>query len=299
MTPIALLISAELASTAPDRRADAYLFDEQLEILRAGYEPQGLAIETVRWVDEDVDWKRFAAVLIHCAWDYQDNHEGFLALLDSIAALGVPVFNPPDLARWNIRKTYLRDFESRGVPVIPTLWPEQPTTADVQDAFAAFGVDDVVLKRQVGAGARGQARYSKATTPQSEAGKSRPLLDRPGMIQPFIRSIAMEGEYSFLFVDGEFSHALVKRAVKGEYRIQEAYGGSSERIDPASGDERAARAVLDVMDAPPLYARVDMVRGDDGRLLLMELEVIEPFLFPKDGPGIAAMLGKALKKRLG
>ena len=40
-------------------------------------------------------------------------------------------------------------------------------------------------------------------------------MDRPGMIQPFVPSIATEGEYSFLFVDGEFSHALVKRAKHG------------------------------------------------------------------------------------
>jgi hypothetical protein len=124
-------------------------------------------------------------------------------------------------------------------------------------------------------------------------------MDRPGMIQPFIPAIATEGELSFLFVDGEFSHALVKRNATGDYRIQEAYGGRSMRIDPTKQDQAQARAVLDVLDAPPLYARVDMVRGSDGKLLLMELEVIEPFLFPQDGPHIGAMLGKALQKRLG
>jgi len=102
-----------------------------------------------------------------------------------------------------------------------------------------------------------------------------------------------------LFVDGEFSHALIKRAKAGDYRIQEAYGGKSQRIDAAPSDQRQARAVLDALDESPLYARVDMVRGGDGRLLLMELEVIEPYLFPVDGPGIGAMLGKALRKRLG
>jgi glutathione synthase/RimK-type ligase-like ATP-grasp enzyme len=123
-------------------------------------------------------------------------------------------------------------------------------------------------------------------------------MDRPGMIQPLIKSIRTEGEFSFLFIDGDFSHALIKRAKSGDYRIQEAYGGASQRIDPAPADEDAARAVLEVLDEQPLYARVDMVRGDDGRLLLMELEVIEPYLFPKDGPGIGEMLGKALKRRL-
>ena len=118
------------------------------------------------------------------------------------------------------------------------------------------------------------------------------------MIQPFIASIATEGEYSFLFVDGEFSHALVKRAKSGDYRIQEAYGGTSQAIDPTPDDRASAQAVLAALATPPLYARVDMVRGQAGELLLMELEVIEPFLFPKDGPHIGEMLGAALKKRL-
>lgn len=294
MTPIALLIAANVASDAPDRRADADLFDIQLDVLRKGFAPEGLSLEQVRWAQPGIDWKRFGAVLVNCAWDYQDQHEHFLATLDGLSAVGVAVFNTPATVRWNIRKTYLRDFESRGVPIIPTLWPEHPAASDIRDAFAEFGTDDVVLKRQVGGGAHAQVRYTRANMPDDG-----PIMDRPGMIQPFVPSIATEGEYSFLFVDGEFSHALVKRAKDGDYRIQEAYGGRSQRIDPAPADKRQAHAVLEALDEQQLYARVDMVRGHDGRLLLMELEVIEPYLFPVDGPRIGAMLGKALLRRLG
>jgi glutathione synthase/RimK-type ligase-like ATP-grasp enzyme len=292
MTEIALLTAANLVSDAPDRRADAHLFDIQLDILRRGFAPHGLTLTPVRWIDPH-DWTRFGAVLVNSAWDYQDRHEDFLATLDRIAGLGVPVFNDPATVRWNIRKTYLREFEARGVPVIPTLWPETPTRDDIVAAMSAFGAADVVLKRQVGGGARAQVRYSRDNLPAPG-----PVMDRPGMIQPFIASIATEGEYSFLFVDGEFSHALVKRARQGDYRIQEAYGGTSQAIDPSPRDLASAQAVLTALDAPPLYARVDMVRGQAGELLLMELEVIEPFLFPKDGPHIGEMLGAALKKRL-
>ena len=292
MTEIALLTAANLVSDAPDRRADAHLFDIQLDILRGGFAPHGLTLTPVRWIDP-IAWTRFGAVLVNSAWDYQDRHEDFLATLDRIAGLGVPVFNDPGAVRWNIRKTYLRELESRGVPVIPTLWPEAPTADDIVHAMSAFGIEDVVLKRQVGGGARAQVRYTRANMP--EAGS---IMDRPGMIQPFIASIATEGEYSFLFVDGEFSHALVKRAKSGDYRIQEAYGGTSQAIDPTPSDRAAAQAVLAALATPPLYARVDMVRGQAGELLLMELEVIEPFLFPKDGPHIGEMLGAALRKRL-
>ncbi len=293
MTEIALLTAANLISDAPDRRADAYLFDVQLDILRQGFAPHGLTLTPMRWTDHATDWTRFAAILVNCAWDYQDRHADFLATLDRIAGLGVPVFNDPAVIRWNIRKTYLRAFEQRGVPVIPTLWPEAPTDEDIRQAMADFGIDDVVLKRQVGGGARAQVRYTHANMPDPG-----PVMDRPGMIQPFIASIATEGEYSFLFIDGAFSHALVKRAKSGDYRIQEAYGGTSETITPAPDDLAAARSVITAVDAPPLYARVDMVRGAAGELLLMELEVLEPYLYPENGPQVGAMLGAALARRL-
>jgi len=294
MTEIALLTAANLVSDAIDRRSDAYLFDVQLEILRAGFAPEGLELTPVKWIDPATDWTRYGAVLVNCAWDYQDRHEEFLATLDRIAGLGVPVFNDPATVRWNIRKTYLQEIEAKGIPVIPTLWPEAPTADDIAEAMRVFGVDDVVLKRQVGGGARAQVRYTRANMPEPG-----PVMDRPGMIQPFVPAIASEGEFSFLFVDGEFSHVLVKRAKSGDYRIQEAYGGKSEAIEPAPKDRAAAQAVMDVLDTPPLYARVDMVRGEDGGLMLMELEVLEPYLYPKDGPQIGAMLGKALRRRLG
>jgi glutathione synthase/RimK-type ligase-like ATP-grasp enzyme len=294
MREIALLTAGNLVSGAPDRRSDAYLFDVQLDILRKGFAPEGLELTPVRWTDPELDWKRFAAVLVNCAWDYQDRHEEFLVTLDRIAALGVPVFNDPATVRWNIRKTYLREFEAKGIAVIPTLWPEAPTADDIAEAMRVFGADDVVLKRQVGGGARAQVRYNRASLPAPG-----PVMDRPGMIQPFVPAIASEGEYSFLFVDGAFSHVLVKRPKSGDYRIQEAYGGTSVTVDPTPKDRAAAQAVLDVMEAPPLYARVDMVRGQDGGLMLMELEVLEPYLYPVQGPQIGAMMGKALARKLG
>jgi hypothetical protein len=291
---VALLIARNLASDAPDRRADAYLFDVQRKAMEAAFIPVGLTLEVVRWTEAGMDWRQFDAALVLNCWDYQDRHDAFLARLAEIEAAGVALFNPLHLVRWNIRKTYLRDLESRGVVIVPTLWVETPQASDIHAAFQTFGCDEVVLKRQVGGGARGQVRHARATAPVSGS-----ALDRPGMIQPLIQSVVTEGEYSFLFVDGAFSHALVKRAAAGDYRIQEAYGGRSMKVEPSAADKARAGAVLQALDEPPLYARVDMVRGADGGLMLMELEVLEPYLFPAEGPGIGAMLAAALKRRLG
>jgi hypothetical protein len=117
-------------------------------------------------------------------------------------------------------------------------------------------------------------------------------------------SVTAEGEDSFLYFDGEFSHALLKTAKPGDYRIQSLYGGAEQPYVPTSDEKAVAKAVLDTLDIPPLYARVDLLRGLNGRLALIELEMIEPYLYLphaeiKDGVNQGAVrLGKAIIARL-
>jgi glutathione synthase/RimK-type ligase-like ATP-grasp enzyme len=119
------------------------------------------------------------------------------------------------------------------------------------------------------------------------------------MVQPYLPAIADEGELSFVFIDGALSHALRKRPARGDYRIQSLYGGTEEAHAPSPEEVSTARAVLAALPAPaPLYARIDMVRADDGALLLMEAELIEPYLYPEQGPQLGSHLAQALAKRL-
>ena len=104
-----------------------------------------------------------------------------------------------------------------------------------------------------------------------------------------------------MFVDGVFSHALVKRAKPGDYRIQSLYGGSEVAMAPAPTDRATAQAIMAMLpfDQPPLYARIDMVRRDDGTLALIEAEMIEPYLYPEQDAGFGARMAGALLGRLG
>jgi glutathione synthase/RimK-type ligase-like ATP-grasp enzyme len=293
---IALMVAEQLARRlAPQahQRADAEFFGMEFRVLREAFAHDGMVLEAALWTDV-CDWNEYEAVLVKCAWDYQDRLDDFLRTLDAVETSGAAVFNSPSQVRWNIRKTYLRDLEDAGVPIVPTLWPEEPKAENIVAAFEVFDADELVLKRQVGAGARAQQRFTR-----SDAFADGPLLDRPGMIQPLMPMIREEGEFSFLFIDGEISHSVLKRAKAGDYRIQEAYGGVAHAIEPAPADLAQARSVLDALEVTPLYARVDMVRGEGGGLRLMELELIEPYLFPAQGVHIGAMLSHALRRRLG
>ncbi|MGP1283546.1 MAG: ATP-grasp domain-containing protein [Parasphingopyxis sp.] len=287
---IAYLSCPLTLSDSPDRRPDAFEHDQMVDCLSDAFESHGNEIAAVSWDDTTTDWSDFDAALIGSTWDYQDRLDAFLERLAHIER-ETRLFNPCALVRWNSRKTYLRDLESKGVRTVPTLWLDVPGETDARAAFDALDSDDIVFKRQVGANAEGQFRLKR--------GDPVPAMAHPMMAQPFLPAIRTEGELSFAFVDGGFSHALVKSAAAGDYRIQSSYGGREAPHRPDPSDMAAATAVIGSLADQPLYARVDMVRGEDGDLLLIELELIEPFLYPLQGPGLGARLHSALRRRLG
>jgi hypothetical protein len=286
---IAFLASQVTLPGSPSRRVDFHLHDDTIRALEGPFAAQGMSLHPVAW-DAPEDWSSYTAAIIGTTWDYWDREAEFLATLARIAD-ATRLFNPLALVRWNTSKTYLRDLEAKGARLIPTLWPDAPTPSDIARAFDTLATDTLVIKRQVGAGAHGQVRLTR-TDPV-------PSFTLPMMVQPFIPSIESEGEYSFVFLGDTLSHALIKRPRAGDYRIQPSYGGTAHAIDPSPVDLASARAILDALPERPLYARIDMVRGPDGQMLLMEAELIEPFLFVNQGPRVGALYASALHERIG
>lgn len=290
---IAFLACAGTITQSPTRRADAFEHDHQLAALREGLAGSGVTLVEVDWRDDPARFAGFDLVLIGTPWDYAGDKDAFLDRLGAIAAMGVPLCNPLELVRWNADKRYLRDLAARGVATIPTLWAETASATDIAAAFDHFGCDRVVAKRRVGAGAVGQALFSR-----DDPGLAGWRMDWPAMIQPFLPAIAEEGEFSFVFVDGGLSHTLIKRARSGDYRIQSVYGGHESAVVPSAADRAAAQGVMARLPDVPLYARIDMVRLPEGHLALMEAELIEPYLFPQQGPDFSRLMGEALLRRL-
>ena len=290
MTKIAYLASKVTLPGSPTRRSDAFEHDYMMDALRAPFAEKGLDIIDVDWADPSQNWADYGAAIIGTTWDYWDHADQFLATLDTIE-VQTQLHNPAALVRWNAHKRYLEDLQQKGARLIPTLWIDRVDQAAFDAAFAELGSDDLVFKRQVGAGAAGQYRLSP--------GNTLPDMPHPMMVQPFLDRIQTEGEYSFIFIGGQFCHALLKQAKAGDYRIQSSYGGFETPVSPAPEDLADAQAVLNTLDEMPLYARVDMLRDADGRLLLMELELIEPYLYPVEGPNLGPMMADALAEKLG
>lgn len=285
---ICYLASEGTMPRAVKRRKDAFEHDQMMTALLPPIKAEGGTLVDVCWDEPNVDWGNYDAVLIGTTWDYPDRLSAFLAVLSHIDKQ-TSLYNTPKLVRWNSDKRYLRDMADRGVRIVPTLWLDHVTPADAQAAFQTLERDDLVFKRQVGANADGQYRL--------KVGGTIPHMPEPMMVQPFLKAIKDEGEISFIFIDGEFCHAVQKKPVAGDYRIQSIYGGIETIYTPREQELAEVRYVLETLDEMPLYARVDMVRGDDGLLCVMELEMVEPFLYPLQGPALGTKIYQALKRR--
>ena len=289
MKNVAYLCSQDTHPNSTNRRSDAIEHDRMMDALRTPFKRQDMTLTEVCWDSMDVSWRSFDAVIIGTTWDYWDRSDLFLDTLDSIESETL-LLNPSSIVKWNSDKRYLEDMGNNGAELIPTKWIDDPVESEVVAAFDALDCNDMVLKRQVGAGAAGQYRLKR--------GDAIPKLDRPMMAQAFLPSIQTEGEMSYIFIDGAFSHALIKRAKDGDYRIQSSYGGTEQAISPSEDDLDSAKRVVSSLESTPLYARVDMLRSENGSLYLMELELIEPYLYPIEGPELGPRMAEAVNRRL-
>lgn len=261
---------------------------------------RGATFACPAWEDPRVDWSAFDAVLIRMTWTYHHHPERFRAWLDRIAEQ-VPVFNDPAIVRWNMRKHYLRDLEAAGVPIAPTVWLEQGDAVDLAGVLAERGWDEAFAKPVVGATASDTCRMR---TPSERAQGQRFLdeqLARQAMfLQPYLRRVETEGELSLMVVEGEVTHAVRKRPVPGDYRVQDDFGATDEPtpVEPALAD-LAHRAMAAVPGGvTPLYGRVDFLHLDDGSPVLNELELIEPMFFMHHEPRCGELLAEGLLRRI-
>lgn len=272
------------------------LLEDDLPLV-AALEARGVAVEVAVW-DAPRDWTAFDAVLLRSVWDYYERPGEFFPWLAGLERAGVRTWNPPGLVRWNGDKRYLQDLAAQGVAIPPTLVVAAGTPmAEAQARVAATGWDEVVVKPAVSGGAWRTHRLRAHEVAGAGAAFDEVLSGGALLAQPFLPEIEAEGEVSLVFFEGRYSHAVRKRAKPGDWRVQWTHGGTHVAMEPAPALLEQARAVLAAAPEPGLYARVDgIVR--DGRLLLMELEQVEPFLFFGEGPAGAVRLAEAVVARL-
>jgi len=271
-------------ATVPDWEVDDRVF-------HAALAARGIDAPQMVWDDPKVDWPGFDAVLIRTTWDYQEKRDAFVAWAERLA---VPLYNPADLVRWNTHKSYLRDLETRGIPIVPTEWLARGTKPDIASLCKTRGWRRAFIKPCVGATARETLRF-EAGDPAAQQHAARLLVNEDLMLQPYLSRVETDGELSAIFIDGELTHGVRKVPVAGDYRVQDDFGAKDYLID--FPDVPLARRTLDAVSRTLLYGRADFLVADDG-LRLTELELVEPSLFFRHGRYAADRLADAVAKIL-
>ena len=270
---------------AADYGADwRWAYDVEAEALEAA----GAKVEPVRWTEKR-DLSGFDLILPLVAWGYHRDYPAWLRFLDRLEQQGLPVANSVPLLRWNSDKTYLAELSSSGISTVPTIVATALDDVALDDARDTFGCSQLVIKPPVSASAFGTFVLRKGQ-PVPAA-----VLGQRMMVQGWLGSIVETGEYSLIFFDGEYSHAVSKLPKPGEFRVQPEYGGIITRCKAPAAAQELALAALAAAPAESTYARVDLVVGNDGALQVIELELIEPALFLAQAPEAGHALGRAAR----
>jgi glutathione synthase/RimK-type ligase-like ATP-grasp enzyme len=286
------------AATAAD--GDWYLGNILADdgLLQAALLRRGLTCVRVDWADAAIDWAEFGCALFRTTWDYFERFPEFTAWLDRVERR-TRVCNPVPTVRWNMDKHYLADLECRGVPVVPSRFLERGSTRPLAEVLSETGWDEAVIKPCVSGAARHTYRVNRRTAAERQPLLSSLLADESMIVQPFQADVAATGEDTLMVFGGRYSHAVRKVAKAGDFRVQDDHGGKVYEYQPTAEQVEVAERAVAACHPLPVYGRVDMVRGNDGRLAVMELELIEPELWLRLHPPAAETFAGAVASWLG
>lgn len=247
----------------------------------------GVKAIPVIWDVKNINWKDFDIVIIRSPWDYHLNAEAFRVWIKKLAKENINLWNRPDAVSWNINKKYLLDLKKRGIPVIETVLS---SSTPLPRIMVRHGWDEVIIKPVIGASAYKIQKISRRKAENFQFPANEEFL-----IQPFVKEIQTEGEISFVFIAGRFSHAVLKKPKNGEFLTWPEFGAILATIKPEGKIIRQAERIFKAIPFQTLYARIDSV-NIKGKLHLMEIELNEPMLLFRFSANAAQRLAQAISE---
>ncbi len=251
--------------------------DPDDRLLARELQRRGLTVSIEAWSDPRAQWDASRLCVLRSTWDYHERCDEFLAWVERASSATV-LKNDPHVLRWNAHKSYLLELERLGVPVVPTAWVSRGASCDLAELAESRGWRDVVLKPARGAAShevtlvrRGVASFAEGQERLAQLVRTQDVL-----VQPYLSSVATYGERALIFFDGRYSHAVVKKPFDTVLVV----GDAPSSLTQATPAELAVAAeALAAVPGRQLYARIDLLRDDEGRVCVNEVELIEPGLY--------------------
>ncbi|WP_422360562.1 ATP-grasp domain-containing protein [Reichenbachiella sp.] len=280
----------------PDQYADNVVLEDRL--LFDAFEQKGLKVFKTNWDNPDFDWTSTKCAMIRTTWDiYEDGKfEQFQAWLDRVKDQ-THLINDCDTIKWNVDKHYLKDLDARGIKIPPTIFIAKGDSRSLEEIVQSSGWTNPILKPAISGGGRHTYKLTEQKLIEVSGTFGELIQNEAMLLQEFQHNVVEKGELTLMVFDGEYSHAVLKKAKAGDFRVQDDFGGTVHAYNPSPEEIAFAERVVSVCDPIPLQARVDFIWDNEGDLCVSELELIEPELWFRNKKGSAEACVEGVVKR--
>lgn len=260
---------------------------------REALERQGLKVARTNWDNPDFDWAETRFAIFKTTWDYFNRFDEFSKWLKDTSQK-TNFINPIETILWNVDKHYLLDLKNSGINIPETIFMEKGDRRSISDLFAESGWKDCVLKPAVSGAGRHTYKLNANNVSEYEMVYSELIQNETMMLQEFQYNVLSEGELTFVVFGGKFSHAILKKAKIGEFRVQDDFGGTVHDYNASEEEIAFAEMVVSKCTPLPVYGRVDVIKDNNGEYAVSELELIEPELWFRNKPESADLYADAV-----
>ena len=252
---------------------------------------KNLSVVKKDWNDSIFDWETTRSILFRSTWDYFDKFELFKKWFNKTKNKCLMI-NSAETIEWNIDKHYLLDLQEHQIPIPNSEFIQRRSSIDLLELMQKKNWNEIVVKPTISGAAKNTYRLKRGEINQFNPLWEKLIYQEDFIIQEFQNNVITEGEVAMIVIGGKFTHAVLKKAKEGDFRVQDDFGGSIAIYNPSKEMVKLAEKCTRILTPIPSYARVDIIWDNFRELAVSELELIEPELWFRLNPNAAQKLAQ-------
>ncbi|MDG1238770.1 MAG: ATP-grasp domain-containing protein [Flavobacteriales bacterium] len=239
-----------------------------------------LGLKTIKkdWNDSNFNWNSTKTAVFRSTWDYFDKFSIFQNWLSQVQNK-CALINSYEQIKWNLDKHYLQDLKNWSLPIPKSVFINKMSGTKLKDIATNMKWNHIVVKPTVSGAAKNTFQLKDQEIENFQTNWIRLTNEEDFIVQEFQKNIIKSGEIAVMLFGGKYSHAVLKKAKKGDFRVQDDFGGTVETITPSKEIIDLAEKAIKKLNPTPLYCRVDVILNNQNKAVIIELELIEPELW--------------------
>ena len=239
-----------------------------------------LGLKTIKkdWNDSNFNWNSTKTAVFRSTWDYFDKFSIFQNWLSQVQNK-CALINSYEQIKWNLDKHYLQDLKNWSLPIPKSVFINKMSGTKLKDIATNMKWNHIVVKPTVSGAAKNTFQLKDQEIENFQTNWICLTNEEDFIVQEFQKNIIKSGEIAVMLFGGKYSHAVLKKAKKGDFRVQDDFGGTVETITPSKEIIDLAEKAIKKLNPTPLYCRVDVILNNQNKAVIIELELIEPELW--------------------